>query len=386
MRVFPGMDTLLGEHADWLRGRRVGLVAHAASVDGGGRASVERLLALPDVRLAAVFGPEHGFLGTARAGEPVADACHGPGGIPVFSLYGATRRPTPEMLDRVDVVLFDLQDLGVRCYTYVATLRYVLEAAAACGKAVIVADRPVPLPRAVDGPARDQAVESFVAAVPAPLVYGMTPGETAGWLKDTLALDLDLRIAKMRGYIRRTHLWLTPTHWVPPSPGIRTPETACLYPATVQFEALPSVDYGRASDRVFRRFGAPWMNAPAVCEALAAAALPGVSFHPCAADAAAGAYQGKPISAVQVRLEDGERFQPARAAVSLAWALQQVHGIESLWGAPGTRTDHFDRLMGTARVREALRQGAAPPAIFAGWESGLSAFRSIRARYLLYEE
>ena len=239
-----GLDVLLAEHLDWLRGVRVGLVAHAASVDAAGVPSAARLRAA-GVNLTALFGPEHGFAGLAVAGEEVGDSRHAEWNIPIHSLYGATRKPTLAMLADVDVLLFDLQDLGVRCYTYSATLRNVLEAAAENHKAVIVLDRPVPLAGVVDGPVPEAKFMSFVAAIPVPFCYGLTPGRTALWLREQFKLALDLRVVAARGVP-------PPERWLPPSPAIRTPAHALTYPATVLFEAFPALDVGRKTAHAFQ--------------------------------------------------------------------------------------------------------------------------------------
>ena len=217
-----GLDVLLDEQADLLKGKRIGLVSHMAALDGRGMGSAERVMGERGCRLTALLGPEHGFLGCAGAGETLGNRRHPVLRVPIYSLYGETRRPTAAMLRNVDVLLFDMQDIGTRCYTYVATLRHVMEAAAEFGKGVLVADRPIPLPMVVDGPMPDAGLMSFVASIPAPMVYGMTPGETALWLRRRLGLDLDLHVAPMRGYRRENRRAPDWPPWVPPSPGIRS--------------------------------------------------------------------------------------------------------------------------------------------------------------------
>lgn len=240
MSFRPGIETLLEQYPDWLQGRRVGLVAHPASVDSQGVHSVERMRR-DGVNLTALFGPEHGFAGRGGAGETMPDGRDPASGLPIRSLYGETRRPTSEMLRDLDVLVFDLHDLGARPYTYVSTLLYALEAAAENGKGVIVTDRSIPLPRVIDGPMLDPAFESFVGAVRTPVAYGMTPGETALFLRDDLGLPLDLRVAPMQGFSRDA-AWPSRA-WIPPSPAIRSWSCAACFPATVFFEAVPAVDH-----------------------------------------------------------------------------------------------------------------------------------------------
>ena len=349
-----GIDTLLAEHADWLRGARVGLVAHAASVDAAGVPTAERLRAA-GVQLTALFGPEHGFAGKAGAGEKVGELRHPEWNIPVHSLYGATRKPTPEMLAELDIILFDLQDLGVRCYTYSATLRNVLEAAAENRKSVIVLDRPIPLTGVVDGPLPQPEFMSFVAAIPAPFCYGLTPGQTALWLRGALQLDLDLRVAAFRGKP-------TATRWIPPSPAIRSPAHALAYPATVLFEAFPAFDVGRKTEHAFQTLENPAFDFSRVAEPMATLALPGIqlNFSP---------------NSLQLTVTDPAVYRPALTGVALVQAIQQVAGADFLWQGAGARPDWFDKLMGTDRVRRALQAGAAPHEMADSWADGVREFR-----------
>jgi uncharacterized protein YbbC (DUF1343 family) len=379
-----GIDTLLAEHRAWLTRGRIGLVSHAAAVDAAGLTSAERLWRDPEVRLAALFGPEHGFRVAAGAGESVRTETHPAWGIPLYSLYGDTRRPTSDMLACVDTLVFDLQDLGARPYTYVSTLRYLLEAATGAGKAVIVADRPIPLPRVVDGPVLDPAFESFVAAVRMPMAYGMTPGEAARWLAADLELALDLRVAPMTGYARPITWPLTDRPWTPPSPGIRSLESACAYTATVAGEALGALDYGARTSHPFQVLGAPWLQGRTLADALADLTLPGVAFDPCRYTAASERHHGAVIEGVRIRVVDGATFRPLLTAVSLLATIQALGGKDRLWLAPGTRPEFFDKLFGTDRVRLALLDGLPGAAIAADWEPGLAAFRLTRAATLLY--
>ena len=249
--LFPGIDTLVLKHADWLRGKRIGLVAHPASVNAEGRHTAEVLLDVEGAELKRLFGAEHGFFGRAMAGEHVQDERHPELDLPVHSLYGESVYPPLEWFEDLDVVVFDLQDIAVRCYTYLATLRIMMESLAKAGKTLIVCDRPVPFPNTVDGPMREKNNLHFVAPAKVPLVYGMTPGEAAGWLKKARKIDVDLRVAKLQHYhreMRRGDHWFP---WVPPSPAIRTWETVWTYPMLVFTEALPVFTCDRHGDRAF---------------------------------------------------------------------------------------------------------------------------------------
>lgn len=385
-RFAPGIETLLDSHRDWIAGRRVGLVSHRAAVDHQGRLSAERLHDCPDATLAALYGPEHGFDGVAAAGESTRDARHAAWDIPVYSLYGDTRRPTSAMLADVDVLVVDFQDLGSRPYTYVSTLRLVLEAAAACGKRVIVADRPVPLAGGCDGPVLDPACESFVGLVATSFQYGMTPGETAGWIARWLGLNLDLRVASLRGYARDAAPGPDWPPWVPPSPRIRSWECGALFTCTVAGEALPALDYGSGTAQSFQLIGAPWLPADELIGRLKADRLPGVDFAAFAYEAKSGLHAGRLLAGMRIVITDYARFKPVTTGVHILAAAQAIGGIDRLWSAPGTRPDFFDKLFGTPIVREALMQGASGAAVAALWDRQLRDFAADRQRHLLYPD
>ncbi|MBU0714640.1 MAG: DUF1343 domain-containing protein [Verrucomicrobia bacterium] len=397
MHFLPGIDALLTRHRHWLEGKRIGLVSHLAAVDARGMTSAERLWRDRTLTLRALFGPEHGFFGLGDAGQKLWHRRHPDWGLPVYSLYGSARRPTPAMFKNLDVLVVDLQDLGARCYTYVATLRYVLEQAAAMGKEVVVADRPIPLPRIVDGPMLAPAFESFVAGVRAPMHYGMTPGEMALWLKADLGLDVSLRIARMQGYARAAARGADWPPWIPPSPGIRAWEAGQCYLATVFSEALPAINNGRSSNLAFQVFAAPWLKSAAVCERLNARRLPGVSFyaHPYSpgrstlavaqrCGGARSAEHGTVFDGVRLAVTNPNIFHPVYTGISILACLQELYGIRKVWKHADTREDFFDKLYGTDAVRRALQAGAAPEQIRRTWGKSRRAFVQSRAAAMLY--
>ena len=379
-----GIETLLRVHRGWLRGRRVGLLSHQAALDGAGASSAQRLRRELGAGLAALFGPEHGFLGQAGAGVETHTRRHPDWGIPVYSLYGSCRAPTPEMLRRVDLVVCDLQDLGARCYTYLASLANMLEACAREGVAVIVADRPIPLPNVVDGPMLDPACASFVAPVNVPLCTGMTPAETARWIVVDRKLDLDLRVAPMRGWRRAGRRAADWPDFVPPSPGIRTWESAQTYLATVFSEALPGIDVGRGTPLAFRLVGAPWLRAEPFCAHLRALRLPGVSFHPYRYVAGVAPHAGVELDGIRLSVTDPDAFHPVAASISLLHALRQCHGTRRIWRHAGSRPEWFDKLYGTTATRLALAAAIAPRTIAASWRRAQRPFRERREKVLMY--
>lgn len=379
-----GIDVLLSERRSCLQGRRVGLLSHQAALCRDGATSAQRLHAELGAGLVALFGPEHGFLGQAGAGEATHTRRHPEWGIPVYSLYGACRKPTPAMLRRVDVVVCDLQDLGARCYTYLATLRNLLEAAAESGVRVIVADRPIPLPRIVDGPMLEPAHASFVGPAEMPMCTGMTPAESAQWLVQSLGLTVDLQVAPMHGWARGGRRGADWPEFVPPSPGIRTWESGMTYLATVFSEALPGIDCGRGTNLAFRILGAPWLRAEAFCERMNACGLAGVRFYPHRYVAEVPPYAGRALDGVRIAVTDPARFHPVATSVQVLRMLAQQYGAARVWRHKGVRPQWFDQLYGTMKVRQALQKGVSPGEIVAEWRAESSGFGVSRRKALLY--
>ena len=368
-----------------MAGKRVGLISHLAAVDSQGCSSAQRLQERRGVELVCLMGPEHGYFGRCGAGESCRAGRHPDWKIPIHSLYGEQRRPSRRVLAGLDAVVVDLQDLGMRPYTYVSTLRLTLEEAAATGTTVIVADRPVPLPRTVDGPLLDPAFTSFVSGIPAPMVYGMTPGETARWLQSTCIPELDLHVAAMQGYSRNL---ARATDWPPflrPSPAIVSWESAMCYPATVCLEGITSLDHGRATDMPFQLVGAPWIKGQQLCEALAAYKLPGVACYPHRYLSRRPDFSANTaLSGIRLVVSNPARYQPIRTGVTLLHCLQTLYGRQKLWTPRHCRADFFDKLMGCSTVRHALQDGSTPSNIATQWKLPTRAFRRQRAKHLLY--
>ena len=382
----PGITHLLRHNSDWIVGQKIALVSHPAAVDLSGSSSAQLLFDHRNVHLTALLGPEHGFLGNAPAGQKITNKRHPSMDIPMYSLYGKTRTPTARMLKDIDTVIFDLQSIPARPYTYLATLRAVLIVAAELGKSVIVADRQIPLPSTIDGPILDPAFESFVAPLAVPMVYGMTPGEAAQWIVDELDLDVDIKVARMTGYSREPERQAGWPPWVSPSPGIKSWETAMCYPATVFTEALPIIDCGRGSGMAFQLIGTPWKRGGELHDLLSACNLRGATFHRHPYYATSGIHKGRLLDGVRLSVTNPDTFKPILTSVSIICALQTIFGRRRLWQSKNARPAFMDKLFGTARPRKLILSDASPREIANTWRSGLRKFRDSRLPCLLYKE
>ena len=393
-RFAIGFDVLVENHLSYLDGMRVGMLVHPASVNGQGVWTPDVLWNLDHVNLVALFGPEHGVFGNAGPGEKVVSALHPRWGIPMFSLYGdlpfalddseASRAPTSDMLRDIDVLIVDLQDIGVRCYTFVSTLQHVLRAASEAGVQVIVTDRPIPCPNQTDGPMLKPGFTSFVGSVPVPMVYGMTPGEVARFIQGVEDLPVELTIIPMRDYAREARRWPNWPPWIPPSPGIRSWESAWCYPATVFTEALPCLDCDRSGLLPFQVLGASWIHGTDLCAALSNK-LSGVKVMPhdyCRKqDEYVDLFQG-----IRIVPTDPDRFRPVSTGFAILAAVQQLYGKEVLWNCEGARPQFFDKLYGSDEPRCALMRGDDVREIQESWELDAACFQSTRTELLLYHK
>jgi uncharacterized protein YbbC (DUF1343 family) len=382
-RVASGLDLVAEGKEQGRRGRRVGLVAHAASVAADGRHAIDVLLGagLGVVRL---FGPEHGLRGRAAAGETIAGGVDAESGLPVVSLYGERTKPRAEDLRDLDLLVIDLQDAGVRFYTYVSTMLLCLEAAAEIGLEVLVLDRPNPLGgERVDGPERDpDRPFSLVSVAPGPLVHGLTLGEMARLANGRLARPARLGVVAMDGWERRMTWEDTGRSWVSPSPNLRRPEAALAYPGTCLLEGT-SVSEGRGTEAPFLLFGAPWMKAEAVAREATAFgfALVPERFTPASSPAAPKPkYLGEACSGLRVRAADGRQARPWAFGLQLLAVLRRLHP-EFTWTREGAG---LDTLIGTKAVRAALERGDGVEAILAAEAPAVERWTRERKPALLY--
>lgn len=396
-----GLDRFLADPAlrGPLAGRRVALLAHPASVTGDLTHALDALARLPDLRLCAAFGPQHGLRGDKQdnmmESPDFEDPLHH---IPVFSLYGQVRRPTPAMLATFDVLLVDLQDLGCRIYTFLTTLRYVLEAAAASGKSVWVLDRPNPIGRPVEGTTLRSGWESFVGAGPLPMRHGLTLGELGGWFCQSLGLAVDYQVVSMEGWQEQApgYGWpLLDRAWVNPSPNAPGLGMARCYPGTVMLEGT-LLSEGRGTTRPLEVFGAPDLDPAAVLAKMAALApewMQGCRLRPCWFEPTFHKHAGRLCAGVQIHVEDGAYqhglFRPWRLMALVFKALRQLRPDQELWRDFPYEYEQdrlaIDLINGGEDLRRWVEDPAAEPgdleALAAPDEAG---WRQARKAYQLY--
>lgn len=401
-----GLDVLLADQLHLVRGKRVGLIANPTSVDGALRSTIERLRANPDVKLTALYAPEHGVRGEAQAGEFVAYQFDEHLQLPVFSLYGqAEKRPAaflanidatmraydtqrggktidPAMLRDIDVLLFDLQDVGTRVYTYVATMAYAMEAAAAAGLPFVVLDRPNPVNGVtMEGPMLDYpAQSSFIGLYPVPLRHAMTAGELARLFNERfLPQRVALTVVPMRGWRRPQWHDETRLPWVLPSPNLPTLDAATVYPGQVMLEGT-NLSEGRGTTRPFELFGALWLDGYVLALELNALDLPGVRFREAWFTPTFSKFRGERCGGCQLHVLDRDTFRPVATTLAIIRAVKAIAG-----GKLEFHATYFDHVLGTSAVREALERGEAFEKVSAICETGVAEFARMRKPYLLYE-
>ncbi len=382
-RVKLGIDVLLDSRLALLKGKRVGLITNATGINGKRESTVDLLWKNPKVNLVALFAPEHGIRGNIPAGKRTKSSIDKKTGLPVFSLYGRTRKPTREMLKGIDVLVFDIQDIGVRYYTYIYTMALSMEAAKENGIEFVVLDRPDPLGGIdVDGPVLEKKFKSFIGMYPIPIVYGMTVGEVAELFNNEFGIGAKLIVVKMKGWRRDLFFKDTGLPWVKPSPNIPTPRTAFLYPATGFIGELGVVSIGIGTSRPFEYIGAPWIKAEELAEELNHQHLPGVYFRPVHFRPHYALYAKKECHGIRIEVLNKKTFRPVDTGIYILSALKKLYPKRMKFSR---RRGSFDRAMGTVKVRLALKAGKSPQEIISSWQKGLKKFMAIRRKYLLYD-
>jgi len=375
-RVMVGLDVLETERFAPLRGKHVGVITNHTGLDAQGRTTIDALTHAPGVQVVALFTPEHGLGGNQD--ESVFSTKDPVSGLPVYSLYGETRRPTDEMLAGIDALVFDVQDAGVRFYTYTTTMAYCMEEAAKRKIAFFVLDRPDPIGgEIVEGPVLDADKASFTAYFRLPVRYGLTIGELAQLFNEENHIQCDLHVIAMKNWRRNYFYEETGLRWLPPSPNLRTLKGSVLYPG---LEILQNgrVSVGRGTEAPFEEFGAPWMHGEDVASRLNERHIPGVRFVAADFIPVAGLYAAERCGGVAIRVLDKRAVRSMTMGIEIASILKQLY------------RDHFDVqkmlfLVGNEQTIRQLQQGVPATEIVKGWETDLRTFEALRRKYLLYK-
>jgi uncharacterized protein YbbC (DUF1343 family) len=377
--VVPGVEVLLTDSMHLVRGKRVGLITNHSGRNRAGVSTIDLLFQAPGVKLTALFGPEHGIRGEAKAGEKVESSVDSATGVKIYSLYGDVHVPTPEMLANVDVLVYDIQDVGARVYTYEWTMALSAKAAKDAGKPFIVLDRPDPI-RAdrIEGNILDPKFASFVGQFPVALRYGLTPGELLRYLVGAKLIDADVHVVPMKGY--RRSMWFDETKLprVNPSPNLRTLDAELLYPGTVFFEGVSATE-GRGTDAPFTLIGASWMtDNAAIAKELNGLKLPGVRFDTATRTIEAGyKFGGQTIPMIHVVVTDRNAVRPVETGIRMLRAIYAHHQADFQW------RQSIDRLAGTDKLRSAVEQSTVD-ALIADWRADAERFDRLVAPYRIY--
>ena len=389
-KVMPGIEVLREDGFKALQGKRVGLITNPTGIDNSLRATIDILAAAPCVKLTALFAPEHGVRGNYTAGASVANEVDAATGVPVYSLHGRTRKPTAEMLRDVDVLVYDIQDIGCRSYTFISTMGLAMEAASQSGKEFMVLDRPNPLGGLrVEGPLVNADCRSFVSQYPIPYVYGLTPGELAEYLNDSGligAKKVALTVVPMKGWHRDMTFEMTGMPWVPTSPHIPTTDAALLYPATGIMGELDYVSIGVGYTLPFSLAGAPWVDASKLSSALTALQLPGIEFRPLYYRPYYAKFKEQTVGGVQIYVTDSATAQLSTLQFYIMQELVRLYPSHKPFAsATAAQLDMFDKVCGSKLVRQRFAQAYRVDDILPLWTEQADKFRSASAKYHIYK-
>ncbi|NOT63373.1 MAG: DUF1343 domain-containing protein, partial [Acidobacteria bacterium] len=370
------IDVLIKDNFAPLKGKRIGLITNHTGRDQAGNSTIDVLFKAPEVKLVALFSPEHGIRGTLDQ-EKIGNSTDEKTGLPVYSLYGETRKPAAQQLQGLDALVFDIQDVGARFYTYISTMGLALEACAQAKVKFIVLDRVNPInAEAVEGPIADNDQLSFVAFHPIPIRHGMTVGELAQLFNKDRNLNANLQVIGVQNWRRSAWLDETGLTWTNPSPNMRSLTQATLYPGVAMLE-YSNVSVGRGTNTPFELLGAPWLKERALAAALNAANLPGVRFIPVRFKPDASTHKGVECGGVNIMITDRQTFEPVLTGLELAAQLFKLHPKEY-------EIDKLTRLLVSQKVLAALKQGTDGRAAKQIYAAELEAFRIVRQKYLLY--
>ena len=378
--VRVGIETFLADVPRALRGKRVGLITNHTGIDRSRNTDIDLIAKHKDLKLVALLAPEHGIRGTVEAGETVVDETDARTGVPIYSLYmSEDRGPTPLMLKDVDVLVYDLQEVGGRTWTYVSTMALSMQAAARKGIPFVVLDRPNPIGgEIVEGALLDPRFKSFVGMYPIPARHGMTVGELATLFNRKYRIGSNLIVARVENWRRSQWFDETGLPWVNPSPNLRSLAALTSYTGSVYFEGT-NLTEGRGTDRPFEQIGAPWLDAREVARVMNERQLPGIRFEAITMEVAptAAKHKGQTIPAIRFAVTDRRAYRPVRTSLLLIDEIRRRHLRDFAWTAT------IDRLTGSDKVRLAI-EGGRLPSLLEEWEREAAEFRKSRKPYLLY--
>lgn len=380
-----GVEVLLQDQLELIKGKRVGLITNPTGVDQNLNSIVDLLNDNPNVKLTALYGPEHGVRGSAQAGQYVDKYIDEKTGLPVYSLYGATKKPTPEMLSNVDVLLFDIQDVGSRFYTYIYTMALAMEAAKENNIPFIVLDRPNPISGTkVEGPVLEDKYSSFVGEFPIPVRHGMTVGELAQLFNKEFGIGADLTVVKMDGWKRNMYYDDTQLQFVMPSPNMPTLDTALVYPGDCLIEGT-NLSEGRGTTRPFELIGAPFINSDNLAAKLNSYHLPGVTFRAASFIPTFSKFANQLTHGIQVHVTNRNAYKPFETGLYIVKTIHDMYPDQFQFRTPGsTGISYFDNLVGNGSVRAGIEAGKSIDEIKAEWQPELNKFMDTREKYLLY--
>jgi uncharacterized protein YbbC (DUF1343 family) len=385
--VLPGLEVLVRDSLHLVRGRRVGFVTNQSAVTRTGESGIDWLHRSPEVNLVALYGPEHGLRGGIEGGVRIEGGRDAATGLTVHSLYGRTQRPTPEMLRGVDVLLFDMQDIGARPYTFVWTMAMALEAAAAQRIPFVVLDRPNPITDRLEGPLMQMEMRTVGQPItgyyPVPLRHGMTVGEIARYINQEYDIGAQLHVVPAAGWRPGTWFDETDLPWIDPSPNIRSLEAALNYAGVVLLEAT-NLTVGRGTDAPMSYIGAPWLNTPTLLERVRQYELPGVAldtvrFVPRGPEGAWVPFRNENVRAVRLRVTDRDAYRPVWTTLVLMHEIRRLHPNQFRITNEG-----FTQMMGSRWARQAFERGEDPHTIWRRWEEENAEWQRVRERYRLY--
>jgi uncharacterized protein YbbC (DUF1343 family) len=388
-RTVLGLEKLLGERLELLRGARVGLICNQSSVDHELRHAADLFHEHREINLTTLFGPQHGIRGDVQDNMvETAHAVDRKTGIPIYSLYSETREPTEQMLENVDTLVFDMQDVGCRIYTFIYTLANCMRAAERYGKRVIVCDRPNPINgEMVAGTVLEPEYASFVGQFPLATRHGMTVSELALMFKEHFGIGCELENVLMSGWSREQWLDETDAPWVLPSPNMPTLLTATVFPGTVHLEGT-QLSEGRGTTRPFELIGAPYIDGDEYARHLAGQELPGAHFRACGFQPTFQKHMGRACGGVQIHVLERDEFEPVMTGVLIVKVAYDLYTEHFRWKEPPYEyvydQNPFDVIAGTNRLRAAIERQESLESITAGWQAGLDEFKRAREPYLLY--